>query len=107
ITSYETAHEKYGYAPITSFMLARDGHIVAGDAAKVAFTREDVHTDETTGKPVANVLRYSYQDGDDRYVVTYTREQDLTRNKLIEGVHGVKRLPARPAGLSGARLHSP
>ena len=73
ITAYETAHEKYGYAPIVSFMLAKDGHVVAGDATKVAFTLEDVYTDEKTGKPVANVLRYSYEDGDDRYVVTYTR----------------------------------
>ena len=104
ITSYETAHEKYGYAPITSFMLARDGHVVAGDAAKVAFTREDIHTDEKTGKPVANVLRYSYEDGDDRYVVTYAREEDLTRSRLIDGVHGIKRLAATLAGFDGAYL---
>ena len=104
ITSYETAHEKYGYAPITSFMLARDGHVVAGDAAKVTFEREDVHTDDKTGKPVADVLRYSYQEGDDRYVVTYAREQDLTRARLINGVHGIKRLAATLAGFDGAYL---
>src|ERR1700683_5009022 len=60
ITSYQTTHEKYGYTPITRFMLARAGQIVAGDATKVAFTREDIYTDEETGKPVANVVRYTY-----------------------------------------------
>ena len=75
ITAYETAHKNYGYAPIVSFMLARDGHVVAGDAAKVTFAPEDVRTDDKTGKPVANVLRYTYEDGDDRYVVTYTRQR--------------------------------
>src|SRR6202453_836386 len=98
ITAYQTTHEKYGYTPITSFMLARDGHIVAGDAAKVAFTREDIYTDEETGKPVANVVRYTYDDGDERYVVTYTRQEDLTRSRLIDGVHGIKRLAATMAG---------
>jgi predicted secreted hydrolase len=104
ITAYQTTHEKYGYTPITSFMLARDGQIVAGDATKVAFTREDIYTDEETGKPVANVVRYTYDDGNDRYVVTYTREEDLTRNKLIDGVHGIKRLAATLAGFDGAYL---
>jgi hypothetical protein len=104
ITSYVTAHEKYGYAAIPNFMLARDGRILAGDAEKVAFTLEDVHTDEETGKPVANVLRYSYQDGDDRYLLTYAVEDVLTRARLIEGVHGIKRLAATLVGFDGAYL---
>ena len=104
ITAYETAHEKFGYTPIVSFMLAKDGHVVAGDATKVAFTCEDIYTDEKTGKPVADVLRYSYEDGDDRYVVTYTREEDLSRNRMIEGIHGIKRLAATLVGFDGAYL---
>lgn len=104
ITSYVTAHEKYGYAAIANFMLARDGRIVAGDSEKAAFTLEDVRTDPETGKPVADVLRYSYEDGDDRYVVTYEREEDLVRARLIDGVHGVKRLAATLAGFDGAYL---
>ena len=77
IMSYVTAHEKYGYVSIPNFMLAKDGRILTGDAEKVAFTLEDVHTDETTGKPVADVLRYSYQDGEDRYVLTYAGQTSL------------------------------
>jgi predicted secreted hydrolase len=104
ITACETAHKNYGYAPITSFMLAKDGQVIAGDAAKVTFTPEDLYNDETTGKPVANVLRYSYENGADRYTVTYTRHEDLIRTRLIEGVHGVKRLAATVAGFDGAYL---
>ena len=97
-------HEKFGYAPIVSFMLAKDGRVVAGDASKVAFTREDVSTDENTGKPVANILRYSYEDGDDRYVVTYTRQEDLATNRMIDGVHGFKRFAATLVRFDGAYL---
>jgi predicted secreted hydrolase len=104
ITAYETAHEKFGYAPIVSFMLAKDGRIVAGDASKVTFRREDVYTDENTGKPVANVLRYSYEDGDDRYVVTYTRQEDLASNRMVDGVHGFKRFAAALVHFDGAYL---
>jgi predicted secreted hydrolase len=104
ITAYEIAHKKYGYAPITSFMLARDGQVVAGDATKVIFGREEVHTDEETGKPVANVLRYRYENGDDCYVVTYRRHEDLMRTRLIDGAHGIKRLAATLARFDGAYL---
>ena len=104
ITAYETAARKYGYTPITSFMLARDGQVVAGDAARVGFEREGVYIDDETGKPVASVLRYRYEDGDCRYVVTYTRQEDLARSRMLEGIHGVKRFAAILAGFDGAYL---
>jgi hypothetical protein len=31
------------------------------------------YTDTATGKPVGNVTRYTYTDGGERYVVTFTR----------------------------------
>jgi hypothetical protein len=104
ITSYITSHKKYGYAEIPIFMLARDGQIIAGDASKVTFERENVYTDTTTGKPVAGVTRYPYEDGVDRYIVTFTRRQDLTRDRMIESIHGLKRLAATLAGFDGAYL---
>jgi hypothetical protein len=104
ITSYITSHKKYGYAAIPIFMLAKDGEIVAGDATKVSFEREDVYTDTTTGKPVAGVTRYTYADGEDRYVVTFTRRQDLARDRMIEDIHGLKRLAATLVRFDGAYL---
>src|SRR5579875_57107 len=104
ITSCVTAQEKYGYTPIANFMLARNGNVIAGDAAKVTFELADTYTDDKTGKPVANVLRYCSRDGDDRYLVTYTRQEDLARDRLIDGVRGVKRLAATLDRFDGAYL---
>lgn len=56
-------------------MLARDGKLIADDNSKVTFEEMGRYTDTTTGKPVANVTRYT--DGDERYVVTFTRASTL------------------------------
>jgi hypothetical protein len=45
-------------------MLARDGKIIADDDAKVTFERDRV---AITGKPVADVTRYTYRDAGTRY----------------------------------------
>jgi hypothetical protein len=66
--------------------------------------REDVYPDTTTGKPVAGVTRYTSADGDDCYIVTFTRRQDLTRDRMIDEIHGIKRLAATRAGFDGAYL---
>jgi hypothetical protein len=104
ITSYITAHKKYDYEQIPIFMLAKNGTIVADDATKVTFEREGIYTDQKTGKPVAQITRYTYQNGDERYVVTYTRENDLTAARMIDATHGFKRLAATVARFDGAYL---
>jgi hypothetical protein len=104
IASLITAHQKYGYEELPIFMLARDGAVVADDSHAVRFDREDVYTDDLTGKPVATVTRYTYNAGDDRYVVTFSREKDLSRNRMIEGIHGPKRALAMLARFDGAYL---
>jgi len=104
IASLITAHEKYDYEQLPIFMLARDGVVVADDSRAVRFDAEDVHTDDLTGKPVADVTRYTYDAGDDRYVVTFTRERDLSRSRMIEGIHGPKRALATLARFDGAYL---
>lgn len=104
IASFITAEKKYGYETIPIFMLAKDGAILAGDSSKVTFERDEVYTDSTTGKPVAGVTRYTYQDGDHRYLVTFTRKEDLSRDRMIEAIHGLKRLAAMVAGFDGAYL---
>jgi len=104
IASYITAHEKYGYDPIPIFMLARDGQIVADDARFVRFLAKDAHKDPKTGKPVANVTSYHYDDGTDRYVVTFTRERDLVANTFVEQMKGLRKLAARLIRFDGAHL---
>jgi hypothetical protein len=104
VASYITAEEKFGYTELPIFMLARDGKVVADDATKVRFEELGTYTDTGTGKPVANVTRYTYTSGDDTYVVTFTRHRDLTANRLIDELHGAKKVAARLIRFDGAYL---
>ncbi|GAA1752870.1 lipocalin-like domain-containing protein [Agromyces humatus] len=104
IASYITAVEKFGHEAIPVFMLARDGEIVADDPSLVRFETERVYTDDLTGKPVASVVRYFYEHGDDQVVVTFTRERDLTRALMVDELPRAKRLLARLIRFDGAYL---
>ena len=70
------------------FMLARDNVLVGDDPANVTFEREGVYTDQTTGKPVATTTRYTYRDGEDRYVVSFTRGHDLSATRMVDTIKG-------------------
>lgn len=104
IASYITAHEKYDHEPIPIFMLARDGQIVADDERLVRFEATETYTDKKTGKPVSNVTRYSYDNGSDRYVVTFTKKRDLVANRFVDEMNGWRRLAARLIRFDGAYL---
>jgi hypothetical protein len=104
IASYITAHEKYDYTAIPIFMLARDGVLVGDDPSLLTFEALGPYTDSTTGKPVANITRYTYGTDDERYVVTFTRHRDLARNKLTERLPALKRFAAELLRFDGAYL---
>jgi predicted secreted hydrolase len=104
ITSYITAEKRYGYEALPVFMLARDGELIADDGDKVSFEELDRYTDTATGKPAGNVTRYTYIDGEERYVITYTRHTDLASDKFIDDLKGVKKAAARLARFDGAYL---
>jgi hypothetical protein len=104
IASYITAEERYGYTELPIFMLARDGRVIADDATKVTFEELGTYTDTDSGKPVADVTRYTYTDGDDTYIVTFTRYRDLAVNRLIDELHGPKKVAARLIRFDGAYL---
>jgi predicted secreted hydrolase len=104
IASYITAEKEYGYSTLPVFMLARDGKLIADDKSKVTFEELAPYTDTDTGKPVANLTRYTYTDGDERYVVTYTRHSDLSTVKFVDALKGPKKLAAMISGFDGAYL---
>jgi hypothetical protein len=104
IASYITASEQFGFEPIPIFMLARDNVLVGDDPGKVAFEREGIYIDQKTGKPVAATTRYTYLDGDDRYVVSFTRNHDLSLNRMADALKGIKRIAARLVRFDGAYL---
>ena len=104
VASYITAEQKYGSTELPIFLLANGDQVVADDAGKVTFEQLGTYTDVATGKPVANVTRYTYTDGDDSYVVTFTRHRDLAVSKLIHELDGIKKLAATLVRFDGAYL---
>ena len=104
ITSYITAHKRYGYETIPIFMLAKDGVLLADDASHVTFETMGGYTDAHTGKPVANVTRYTYTKNTTSYVVTYTRHRDLSVVRFTDEASGVKKLLARLVRFDAAYL---
>jgi hypothetical protein len=61
-------------------------------------------TSPWTGKPVANLTRYTNIDGADSYIVTFTRHRDLAVNKLVNELDGVKKVAAKLVRFDGAYL---
>jgi CrtC N-terminal lipocalin domain len=104
IASHITAERSYGNAEVPTFMLAKGGSVVADDASKVRFHVEDEHLDEHSGKPVGDVVGYEYDDGHDRYLVSFHRKQTIVNRQLIGEVSGYKHLLARLARFDGSYL---
>jgi hypothetical protein len=104
VASYIFAEKSYGGAELPIFMLAKGGEIIVDDASKVRFHLEDEHIDPTSGKPVANVVVYEYEDGPERYRVSYRRSETIVDDRLITHVSGFKHLLARLARFDGAYL---
>jgi hypothetical protein len=102
IASHITATESYGYETQIVYMLAKDGEIVADDDVRVSFEIERTAIDGKTGKPVADITRYTYRDGDARYVATFARQKTILQAILTERAPLIKRLIAKLVGFDGA-----
>jgi len=102
IASYITATAAYGYETQIVYMLAKDGKIIADDDAKVSFASDRVAIDGKTGKPVADVTRYTYLDADTRYVVSFEREETILQAIFSDRMPLLKRIVARLIGFDGA-----
>jgi hypothetical protein len=104
VASYIFAEKAYGDAELPIFMLAKGGKIIADDSRKVRFHLEDEHTDPKSGKPVADVVVYEYDDGPERYRVTFRRSETIVNEELIKRVNGLNRFLAELARFDGAYL---
>ena len=102
IGSYITATAAYGYETQIVYMLAKDGKIIADDDAKAFFETERVAIDRKTGKPVADVTRYTFRDADTRYVVSFEREETILQAIFTDRMPLLKRTVARLVGFDGA-----
>ena len=83
-------------------MLAKDGKIIADDDFKVSFESDRVTIVDMTGKPVADVTRYTYQRC--RYALcrVIERETTILQAILTERAPLFKRIIARLIGFDGA-----
>jgi hypothetical protein len=104
VAAFITAGEPFGYATQTTLLIAKDAAIVADDGDKVVFAAERVSTDEITGKPVADITRYAYADGELRYVATFERERTILRQAFVDKLPPAKRALAKAAGVDAAYL---
>jgi hypothetical protein len=59
--------------------VAKDDEIITGDDVRISFEIEGVATDGKTGKPVADITRYTYRDGDACYIVTFERQKTIVQ----------------------------
>lgn len=53
---------------------------------------------------MANTTRYTYTCEHERWIVTFTRDHDLAKSRMIDDLRGPKRLLAQLAGFDGAYL---
>jgi hypothetical protein len=104
IVAYVTAAKAYGFEDQINFFLAKDGRILASDRHKVTVSTEDVFTDPETGKPVANRLRFDFEDADQGYSVSLRREATILSAKMADQLPPLKRLAAKLVGFDGAYL---
>jgi hypothetical protein len=105
VASYITAEARYDYQPLPILLIAKDGAILVDqDERNIRFSTQDVHTDLETGKPVANITRYEYDTGEERYILAFKRQRTILRNKQIEMLPAAKRAAAAAAGFDGAYL---
>ena len=102
IAAHITATAAYGYETQIVYMLAKGGKVIADDDARVSFDTERVTLDGKTGKPVADLTRYTYHDGDTRYVVSFERRQTILQAVLTDRAPPLKRFIARLIGFDGA-----
>jgi hypothetical protein len=104
IASYMTAERQYGYVEMPTFLLSKGETVVAYDDSKVRFYLEGEHTDAHSGKPIGDVVVYDYEDGRDRYRVSFHRTETIFDRKLIDEVSGLKHVLARLKRFDGAYL---
>ena len=99
-----TTTKKYGHIEMPIVMIAKNGEIIADDEEKLKLIKKEIEINKETGKPVANILIFNYEDDDRKYIVTFNREENIYIKKMIESIRGIPRLFAKIAGFDGSYI---
>ncbi|MBQ8206681.1 MAG: hypothetical protein IJZ77_04390 [Bacilli bacterium] len=103
INSYITANKKHNYDEIPIFMLAKDGKIVADNAENYLNYKElDYEYDEVTKHNFAKKIVYEYQKDNEKYVITYLKEDSLERQGMETQLNKIQYVGAYLIGLRGS-----
>ena len=98
ITSFITTAKTYGFKTFTTFLLAKDGRIIADDADKVSFDASQIWQDKNTGIRVADKLVYLYDDEQTRYRVEYQRQDTILETSMMRALSESQRRKAQTDG---------
>jgi hypothetical protein len=104
VASCFATEKAYGNRVLPAFMLAKAEKIIADDARNVRVHLEDEQTDPINRKPVASAVVYEYQEGPERYRVSYRRSKMLVNYQLINRLSGFKYVLARLARFDGSYM---
>ena len=88
----------YGFEEFTTFVLFKDGAVIAESFSDVQFAADDIFIDAETGIPIANKLLYTLEDGDRQYVVEYQRENTILASSMMAALPDADREEAVAAG---------
>lgn len=91
VSSYIYANKKDGYKATPVFMLAKDGKILTGDAAKhLKYEEKDFVKDSYTKRYVAQTLVYDYcdQEGGIHYRITYQKGDEDVERQVMRDIVG-------------------
>lgn len=91
VSSYIYANRKDGYQATPVFMLARDGAILTGDAARyLTYEEKDFIKDPYTKRHVARTLVYDYNDQENNvhYRITYKKGDEEVERQVMTDIVG-------------------
>ena len=104
ILTQMTTTKKYDHIELPIVMIAKDGEIITDTEENLTLVKKDIEINKETGKPVANILIFSHEYNDRKYIITFKRKENIFINKMIESTKGVPRLLAKITGFDGSYI---
>ena len=98
ITSNITTGKDYGFKKFTTFLLVKDGKIIADDPERVAFAIQNPKIDEKTGISIPDDLTYEYAADSQRYRIAYRRAETILAASMLAALTDAQKQEAIAAG---------
>lgn len=103
ISSYITAHKKFGCEHFPIFLLAKEGQKLADDPRFLTYTQSEPAYDPVTEKHYHRTLVYDYDNGRRHYRITY-RQQDIIEYFTVSDSKNAVQARSNPLQLALVKL---